>query len=258
MVSKLSKIKLKGQRSVLKLVKDREVTDLHSDDNNSDIPSEDKLNSPSASRVISLTPGHKRKERSPQEINNNPYQKINMGDTTDEKRKLEQQLAEEEEKEIDSLSPELAKVTKILLRRNEHRFTELQNDISILIMNSEVLQEQQNQIETLKKENCEMQMKCDRLETDQRRLKKKLSKIENELLESTAIIHGVHKDRWEEGSTRYNMVVDVLAYTMFGSNHHEQINAARKILIKKTVRLGKFNPYKGRSISVTFAYNEDY
>ena len=118
MVSKLSKIKLKGQRSVLKLIKDRKVTDLHLDDNNCDIPSEDKLNSPSASRVINLTPGRKRKERSPQEINNNPYKKINMGDTTDEKRKLEQQLAEEEEKEIDSLSPELAKVTKILLRRN--------------------------------------------------------------------------------------------------------------------------------------------
>ena len=38
-----------------------------------------------------------------------------MGDNTDEKRKLEQQLTEEEEREIDSLSPELAKVTKILL-----------------------------------------------------------------------------------------------------------------------------------------------
>ena len=136
MVSKLSKIKLKRQRSVLKLIKDREVTDLYSDDNNSDIPSEDELKSLSASRVINLTPGCKRKERSPQEINNNPYKKINMGDTTDEKRKLEEQLAEEEEKEIDSLSPELAKVTKILLRRNEHRFTELQNDISTLIMNS--------------------------------------------------------------------------------------------------------------------------
>ena len=75
----------------------------------------------------------------------------------------------------------------------------IQNDISTLIMNSEVLQEQQNQIETLKKENCKMQVKCDRLETDHRRLKKKVSKIENELLESTAIIHGAHKDRWEEG-----------------------------------------------------------
>ena len=130
-----------------------------------------------------------------------PPQKINVGDS-DEKRKFEQQLAEEEEREIDSLSPELAKVTKILLRRNEHRFTELQNelqnDISTLIMNSEVLQEQQNQIEMLKKENCDMQLRCNRLETDQRRLKKKLSQMENELLESTAIIHGVHKDRSEE------------------------------------------------------------
>ena len=115
MASKLSKIKLKGQRSVLKLIKDREVTDLHSEDNNSDIPSEDELNSSSASRVTITTPGHKRKERSPQEANNNPQKKINMGDHTDEKRKLEQQLTEEEEREIDSLSPELAKVTKILL-----------------------------------------------------------------------------------------------------------------------------------------------
>ena len=124
-------------------------------------------------------------------------------------------------------------------------------------MNSEILQEQQSQIESLKRENCEMQLRCTKLETDQHRLQNKLSKIENELLESTAIIHGVHEDSWEEGSTWYNMVVDVLAYTMIGSNHHEQMNAARKILIKKTSRIGKYNPYKGRTISVTFAYNED-
>ena len=232
MASKLSKIKVKGQRSVLKYMKDSSVTKLHSDDNNRDIPREDELNSTSATRVINVTPGCKRKERSPQEINNNSNKKINMGDSIDEKRKLEKQLLEQEEKDLESLSPELAKVTKILLRRNEHRFTELQNDILTLIMNSEVLQEQQNQIESLKKANSEMQLRVNRLETDQRRLKKKLSQMEDELLESTAIIHGVHEDRWEEGSTRYQMVVDVLAYTMYGSNHHEQINAARKILIK--------------------------
>ena len=116
MASKLNKIKIKGQQSVLKLIKDREMIDLHSEGNNSDIPSEDKLNSSSASRVTNLTPGRKRKERSPQEANNNPQKKINMGDNTEEKKKLEQQLAEEEEKNIDSLSPELAKVTKIFLR----------------------------------------------------------------------------------------------------------------------------------------------
>ena len=156
-----------------------------------------------------------------------------MGDTDIGNMNLEQQLTEEETKDIESLSPELAKVTKILLRRNEHRFTELRSDISTLIMNSEILQEQQSQIESLKRENCEMLLRCTKLETDQRQLRNKLSKIENELLESTAIIHGVHEDSWEEGSTQYNMVIDVLAYTMMGTNHHEQMNAARKILIKK-------------------------
>ena len=218
------------------------MTDLHSENNNSDIPSEDELNCPSASRVTISTPGRKRKERSPQETNNNPQKKINMGHNTDEKRKLEQQLTEEEERDIDSLSPELAKVTKIQLQRNEHRFTELQNDISTLLMNSEVLQEQQNQIKMLKKENCDMQLRCDKLETDQRRLKKKLSQMENEILESTAIIQGIHEERWEEGSTRYNMVVDTLAYTMYGYNHHEQLATVRKILIKKNNTAWQIEP----------------
>ena len=257
MASKLSKLKVKGQRSVLNLVKGREVTDLHSDDNNSDILSENESERPSAQKAFELTPGRKRKERSPQETTNNPYKKINMGDTDIGNMNLEQQLTKEEAKDIESLSPDLAKVTKILLRWNEHRFTELRNDISTLIKNSEILQEQQSQIESLKRENCEMQLICTKLETDQHRLRNKLSKIENELLESTAIIHGVHEDSWEEGSTRYNMVVDVLAYTMMGSNHHEQMSAARKILIKKTSRIGKYNPYKGRPILVIFVYNED-
>ena len=244
MASKLSKLKVKGQRSVLNLVKSKEVTDLHSDNNNSDILSENESERPSAQKLFELTPGRKRKERSPQETTNNPYKKFNMGDTDIGNMNLEQQLTEEEAKDIESLSPELAKVTKILLRRNEHRFAELRTDISTLIINSEILQEQQSQIESLKRENCEMQLRCNKLETDQHRLQNKLSKIENELLESTAIIHGVHEDSWEEGSTRYNMVIDVLAYTMMGTNHHEQMNAARKILIKKTSRIGEYNPYK--------------
>ena len=47
-----------------------------------------------------------------------------MGDTDIGNMNLEQ-LTEEEAKDIESLSPELAKVTKILLRRNKHLFTEL-------------------------------------------------------------------------------------------------------------------------------------
>ena len=63
MASKLSKLKVKGQRSVLNLVKNKEVTDLHSDDNNSDILSENESERPSAQKLFDLTPGRKRKER---------------------------------------------------------------------------------------------------------------------------------------------------------------------------------------------------
>ena len=93
---------------------------------------------------------------------------MNMGETDIGGLKLEQQLTEEDTKDIESLSPDLAKVTKILLKWNEHRFTELRNDISTLIRNSEILQEQQSQIESLKRENCEMQLRCTKLETNQR------------------------------------------------------------------------------------------
>ena len=172
MVSKISKNKLKGQRSVLTLIKDREVTKLNPEDN-SDTYSKGETPIESATKATSLTPGCKRKE-------------------------------------------------------------------------------QQDQIESLKKENGEIQLRCDKIEMDHAKLKQKLSKMENELLESTAIIHGVHEDKWEEGTTRCNMVVDVLAYTMYGTNHHEQLTAARKILIKKTLWLGKYNPNRGRPISVTF------
>ena len=112
MVSKLSKLKVKGQRSVLNLVKSKEVTDLHLDNNKSDILNENESERPSAQKLLELTPGRKRKERSPQETTNNPYKKINMGNTDIGNMKLEQQLTEEEAKDIESLSPDLAKVTK--------------------------------------------------------------------------------------------------------------------------------------------------
>ena len=73
MASKIGKKKLKGQRSVLTLLKDREVTGLNSEDN-SDTYSEEDTPPESAIRATTLTPGRKRKERSPQELIN-PHKK---------------------------------------------------------------------------------------------------------------------------------------------------------------------------------------
>ena len=156
MASKTNKNTPKGQRSVLALIKDREVTKVNPANNSTKQSVKETLieSATSATSATDLTSGRKRKERSPQELIN-PQKKINMGDNTEEKLRLERQLNEEEEEEIRSRSPELAKVTKILLRRNEHRFTAIQNDITSLLKNAELIQKQQDQIESLKKENGE-------------------------------------------------------------------------------------------------------
>ena len=75
--SKISKNKLKGQRSVLTLIKDREVNKSNPEDN-SDTYSEGEIPIESATKATKPTPGRKRKERSPQELIN-PHKKINMG-----------------------------------------------------------------------------------------------------------------------------------------------------------------------------------
>ena len=74
MASKNNKNKLKGQRSVLTLLKDREVTKLNSGDNSAIHSAEETLTD-SVTSASNHTPGRKRKERSPQELIN-PQKKL--------------------------------------------------------------------------------------------------------------------------------------------------------------------------------------
>ena len=143
---------------------------MNSDDNISDLLSEEESTTTSVARPDRATLRQKRKERSPQETAQNLHKKINMGEDTKGWIRLEEQLDKEEEEELKSLSPELAKVTKILLRRNEQRFSAIQNDITSLLRNAELLQTQQTQIETLKHQNLEMHLKCDKMEKEQGKL----------------------------------------------------------------------------------------
>ena len=73
MARKISKNKLKGQRSVLTLIKDREVNKSNPEDNR-DTYSEGEIRIESATKATNPTPGCKRKERSPQELIN-PHKK---------------------------------------------------------------------------------------------------------------------------------------------------------------------------------------
>ena len=100
-------------------------------------------------------------------------------------------------------------------------------------------------------------MKYNKLEKNQSRLKKRVSDTENELYSANVIIHGISENEDEERPERCRLVTEVIATTIYAASYEEQIQIARKIPIKKTYRLGRYNTQRGRPIVINFVYHED-
>ena len=209
------------------------------------------------------TPKRKRSQGSPphNSENSKPAKVINMSKTPEENRPAVTQTSQQHNNEMDedeaTLSPELAKLERILSRKQTASLEVIKNDIKLLLENKELIKRQQDMIEEIKRENYELNVKYNKLEKNQTRLKKRVSDIENELYSSNVIIHGISESEDEEGPERYKLVTEVIARTIYASSYEEQIQIARNIPIKKTYRLGRYNSQGGRPIVINFVYHED-
>ena len=200
------------------------------------------------------TPKRKRSQASP--THNSEYSKpsklINMSKTPEENKQDVTQTAsqhyyEKDEDDESTLSPELAKLERILSRKQTASLEGIKNDIKLLLENEELIKRQQDTIEELKRENYELNVKYNKLEKNQTRLKKRVSDIENELYSSNVIVHGISENEYEDGPERYRLITEVIARTIFASSYEEQIQIARKIPIKKTYRLGRYKHTTGKT-----------
>ena len=163
---------------------------------------------------------------------------------------------DEEDNEL-TLSQELAKLERILSRKQNASLEGIKNAIKLLLENEKLIKKQQDTIDELKKENSELNVKCNKLEKNQSQLKKRVSDIENELYSSNVIIHGISESENEEGPERYRLVTKLLATTIYASTYEEQIAIARKIPIKITYSVLRYKSQRGRPIVVQFVYYED-
>ena len=77
------------------------------------------------------------------------------------------------------------------------------------------------------------------------------------MLEHNIVITGISEDKWEDPEPRKDKVCSVLASLMEGDNKKEKLEKANKLDIMHTERLGRFNPQKGRPISVRFVHKQD-
>ena len=164
----------------------------------------------------------------------------------------------EEDEELGELTPELRKLDLLIKRNLRIQLRPLKVNIKELLETAKTTSTHTVEINILKQENKVLRHRCNQLEQEQQAMKDRLDKLESTQLENNLMLFGVEESSvWEYPENRYAKVVDHLSHTMNGESAMQQRDMARNLSIKKTVRVGKFNPDRCRPISITFTRSED-
>ena len=157
------------------------------------------VSSPSSKElVVSAKRKHSQESTPP---NTDQKKKINMSSSPQGPHQVNNSQLDETEDES-TLSPELAKLERILSRKQASNLEGIKNDIKKLLENEELIRKQQDTITELKKENQELKIKYNRLEQKHHRLQNRVVSIENELFSSNLIFSGIPEGENEEGPER--------------------------------------------------------
>ena len=208
------------------------------------------------SETNNKTPSQNRpskKDRSPP----TPPDLVASGSNPEKIRKISQTMTTEEDP-LSELTPELLKIDLLIKRNLKIQLEPINNNIKSLLETAKVTEKNTAEISNLKKENLFLKTKCLKLEQEQKHIKDRLDKMENNQLDNNLILHGVPEPTaWEYPETRYEKVVSYLSYTMNGESEPEKKNQARNLSIQKTKRIGRFSVDRGRPISISFSRYED-
>ena len=113
-------------------------------------------------------------------------------------------------------------------------------------------------MEEIKMQQVELKSRLSRVERENESLKQKITLMEDKMLEHNIVITGISEDKWEDLEPRKGKVCSVLANLMEGTTHEEKLKKANGLDITHTERLGKFNPQKGRPVSIIrFVHKQD-
>ena len=77
------------------------------------------------------------------------------------------------------------------------------------------------------------------------------------MLETCVVLTGLHEDKWEDAEPRCMLIDKELSVIVPGENDEERLANANAIKIVRTERIGRYNPSKGRPISIKLAVISD-
>ena len=95
------------------------------------------------------------------------------------------------------------------------------------------------------------------MEIENKVLKEWINDIENKLLETNLVMHGVEESFEESESQRKCKVRTMIKHTVNKWTNEERMKIAENIPIVWTERLGRYNEHRNRPISIRFEHKQD-
>ena len=133
----------------------------------------------------------------------------------------------------------------------------LQSSINSILETQKDWAEQQRIVTELKAEKDVLARKIQVVEFKNMKLEDRIKVLEDRLMESNIIMHGIKESLWELDSTRKELVVNAIASTITVDDSDKKLEIAHKIPIKSTKGLGKYNSLRSRPICISFASKSD-
>ena len=133
----------------------------------------------------------------------------------------------------------------------------LQSSINSILETQKDWAEQQRIVTELKAKKDILARKIQVVEFKNTKLEDRIKVLEDKLMESNIIMHGIKESSWELDSTRKELVVNAIASIITVDDSDKKLEIARNIPIKSTKRLGKYNSLRSRPIYISFASKSD-
>ena len=130
--------------------------------------------------------------------------------------------------------------------------TPLEEKINQLLDTKEKQEAQEEEIGKLKIRQSELYRRCLKAETENCKLKERIEQLENTMLESNLIMHGLREEEWELEEDRRERIYHAIASMVDADNRRTRVDIARSIPIRSTKRIGKYKTGKNHPISTVF------
>ena len=157
----------------------------------------------------------------------------------------------------DKLPPDLKLLYDSLSQKWDERMDPLEAKVNALFSEEANLPKHIKVVNEMKIHQGKLETRLNLVEKENIELKQKLTEIEDQMLETCVVLTGLHEDKWEDAEPRRLLIDKELSIIAPGENDEERLANANAIKIVKTERIGRYNPSKGRPISIKFAYKSD-